>query len=112
MQSVAGTEVDLPDGMLASVGTRAILARMLANLDHSFRRRGNTESVRWVTRLRAALPGQSPGEHVALADGLAALGCYDDAAALLEEAALGPGLPDETARALRGRARGLRARFN
>ncbi len=112
LRSVAGTEVDLPDGMLASVGTRAILARMLANLDHSFRRRGNTESVRWVTRLRAALPGQSLGEHVALADGLAALGCYDDAAALLEEAALGPGLPDETARSLRGRARGLRARFN
>ncbi len=112
LQSVAGAGVDLPEGMLASVGARAILARMLANLDHSFRRRGKTESVRWVTRLRAAIPGQSPAEHVALADGLAALGCYDDAAALLEELALGPGLPDEAARALRARARGLRARFN
>ena len=85
---------------------------MLANLDHSFRRRGGTESVRWVTRLRAAIPGQSLAEHVALADGLAVLGCYDDAAALLEEATLSPGLPDEAAHALRSRAQGLRARFN
>jgi len=112
LHSVAGAEVDLPDHMLASVGTRAILARMLANLDHSFRRRGKTESVRWVTRLRAAIPGQSLAEHVALADGLAALGCYDDAAALLEEAALSPGLPDEAGRLLRTRALSMRARFN
>jgi regulator of sirC expression with transglutaminase-like and TPR domain len=112
LHSVAGAAVDLPDGMLASVGTRAILARMLANLDHSFRRRGKTESVRWVTRLRATIPGQSLAEHVALADGLAALGCYDDAAVLLEESARTPGLPDEAARALEQRARGLRARFN
>jgi regulator of sirC expression with transglutaminase-like and TPR domain len=112
LQSVAGAPVDLPDGMLASVGTPAILSRMLANLDHSFRRRGQTESVRWVTRLRAAIPGQSLAEHVALADGLAALGCYDDAAALLEESALGPGVADEAARSLRIRAQGLRARFN
>ncbi len=112
LHSVAGAEVDLPDGMLASVGTRSILARMLANLDHSFRRRGNTESVRWVTRLRAAIPGQSLAEQVALAEGLAALGCYDDAAALFEDSAASPGLPDEAARSLRGRAQGLRARFN
>jgi regulator of sirC expression with transglutaminase-like and TPR domain len=112
LQSVAGAEVDLPDRMFAAVGTRAILSRMLANLDHSFRRRGKTESVRWVTRLRSAIPGQSLAEHVALADGLAALGCYDDAAALLEESALSPGLPDEAARSLQARARGLRARFN
>jgi regulator of sirC expression with transglutaminase-like and TPR domain len=112
LRSVAGAPVDLPEEMLAPVGTRAILARMLANLDHSFRRRGNTQSVRWATRLRAAIPGQSLAEQVALADGLAALGCYDDAAALLEESALGPGIPDEAARSLRNRAQGLRARFN
>jgi regulator of sirC expression with transglutaminase-like and TPR domain len=112
LHSLAGAEIDLPDDMLASVGTRAILARMLANLDHSFRRRGNTEGVRWVTRLRFAIPGQAPADHVALADGLAALGQFEDAAALLEESALNPGLSEETARALRGRARGLLARFN
>ena len=32
--------------------------------------------------------------------------------ALLEESALGPGIPDEAARSLRNRAQGLRARFN
>jgi len=112
LHTVAGAEVDLPDELLASVGTRAILTRMLANLDHSFRRRGNVQGVRWATRLRAAIPGQSMAEHVALADGLAALGCLEDAAALLEESALNPALPQETARTLRGRARVLAARFN
>ena len=67
LHSVAGRLlVDLPDAMLASVGKWALLSRMLANLDHSFRRRGGTESVRWVTRLRAAIPGQSLAEHVAV----------------------------------------------
>jgi regulator of sirC expression with transglutaminase-like and TPR domain len=112
LRSVAGAEVDLPDSLLASVGTRAILTRMLANLDHSFRRRGDRDGVRWATRLRAAIPGQSLADLVALADGLAALGCYEDAAALLEEAATNPGFSKEAAQALRGRARGLLARFN
>jgi regulator of sirC expression with transglutaminase-like and TPR domain len=112
LRSVTGAGVDLPDALLASVGTHAIVARMLANLDHSFRRRGNTEAIRWVTRLRGAIPGQSLAEHLALADGLVALGCFEDAAAFLEESATNPGASEETARTLRGRARGLLARFN
>jgi len=112
LRSVAGAQVDLPDHLLAPVGTRAILARMLTNLDHSFRRRGNRDGVGWVTSLRAAIPGQSLADHIALADGLTALGRIEDAAALLEESALGPGVSEEMAGALRARARGLLARFN
>jgi hypothetical protein len=77
--------------MLASVGPRAILARMLANLDLSFRRRRDQDGLRWVTRLRAAIPGLPLADRMALAEGLAGLGCYDDALTLLEELADSPG---------------------
>jgi regulator of sirC expression with transglutaminase-like and TPR domain len=110
--SVAGREVGLPDGLLASVGPRAILTRMLANLDQSFRRRSDMSGVRWAARLRAAIPGQPLADQVSLADGLADVGLYEDAAALLDAAARGPGISEEAAHALRGRARGLLARFN
>jgi regulator of sirC expression with transglutaminase-like and TPR domain len=112
LQSVAATELHLPDGLLASVGSRAILTRMLANLDQSFRRRADTQGVRWAARLRAAIPGQPLADQISLADGLAGLGLYEDAAALLEASARSPGVAEESARALRGRARGLLARFN
>jgi len=111
-QSMAGVDVDLPDGLLAAVGSRAILIRMLANLDQSFHRRSDTNGVRWAARLRAAIPGQSLADQIALADGLAGLGLYADAAALLDTSARSPGIPEETAHALRNRARGLLARFN
>jgi len=112
IKSVTGAEFDLPDGLLASVGTHAILTRMLANLDQSFRRRADTGGIRWAARLRAAIPGQSLADQIALADGLAGLGLYEDAADLLEASAGSPGISEESARALRGRARGLLARFN
>ncbi len=112
LHSFAGAEIDLPDAMLASVGTRSILARMLTNLDHSFRRRGSVQSVRWVTHMRAAIPGQTLAEHIALADGLANLGFSEDAAELLEESARNPGLSREAVRTLRARIRVLFARYN
>jgi regulator of sirC expression with transglutaminase-like and TPR domain len=112
LQPVAGPDVRLPDRLLASVGPRAILTRMLANLDQSFRKRADTSGVRWAARLRAAIPGQPLADQIALADGLAGLGLYEDAAALLETAARSPGIAEESALALRGRARGLLARFN
>jgi regulator of sirC expression with transglutaminase-like and TPR domain len=112
LHSFAGTEIDLPDAMLASVGTPAILTRMLTNLDHSFRRRGDVQSVRWVTLMRAALPGQTLAEHMALADSLASLGFPEDAANLLELSSRNPGLSEEGVRTLRARTRALLARFN
>jgi regulator of sirC expression with transglutaminase-like and TPR domain len=112
LQTVAGTEVELQAGHLAPVGARAILLRMLANLDQSFRRRGDKGGVRWVTRLRSAIPGQSLADRVAQADTLAKLGSLEEAAALLEEVAHHPGATAEVARGLQVRARGLLAPFN
>jgi regulator of sirC expression with transglutaminase-like and TPR domain len=112
LRSVAGVEVQLLDGYLAPVGPRAILARMLANLDHSFRRRDDKEGLRWVTRLRAGLPGQPLTDQIALADTFAGLGCVDEAATLLDELSRRPGTPADVARGLRTRARGLLAPFN
>jgi len=39
LQTTAGSPMELQPEMLAAVGPRAILARMLTNLDYSFRRR-------------------------------------------------------------------------
>jgi regulator of sirC expression with transglutaminase-like and TPR domain len=112
LRAVAGAEVQLLPGYFAPVGSRSILARMLANLDHSFRRRDDKGGIHWVTRLRAAIPGQSMADRVALADTFAGLGHVDEAAALLEELAQHPGTPVGAVRTLRVRARGLLAPYN
>ncbi len=112
LRTVAGAEVPLLPAYLAPVGPRSILARMLANLDQSFRRRDDKEGGRWVTRLRAAIPGQPLNEMVGLADTFARLGCVDEAAALFEELARRPEAPVDMARSLRARARGLLAPYN
>ena len=104
LYDIAGEE--LTDTMLATVGPGAILARMLANLDQSFRRRRDQDGLRWVTRLRAAIPWLPLADRMALAEGLAGLGCYDDALTLLEELAASPGTSTREARAIRARARG------
>jgi regulator of sirC expression with transglutaminase-like and TPR domain len=112
LRAVTGVEVELLDDYLAPVGPRAIVARMLANLDQSFRRRDDKEGLRWVTRLRAGIPGQPLTDLIALADTLARLDCVDEAAALFEELARRPGTPVDAARRLRARGRGLLAPFN
>jgi regulator of sirC expression with transglutaminase-like and TPR domain len=112
LRTVAGADAQLVLAYLARVGTRSIVARMLANLDHSFRRRDDKESIGWVTRLRAAIPGQSLADRVALADTFAGLGHLEEAATLLEELAQRPGTPVDAAGTLRARARGLLAPYN
>jgi regulator of sirC expression with transglutaminase-like and TPR domain len=112
LRAVAGVEVPLLDDYLAPVGPRAIVSRMLANLDQSFRRRDDKDGLRWVTRLRAAIPGQPLTDLIALADTFARLGCVDEAAALLEDLARRPGTPADAARRLQARGRGLLAPYN
>jgi regulator of sirC expression with transglutaminase-like and TPR domain len=112
LHTVVGPEVALQPALLAPVGTRAILARMLANLDQSFRRREDRDGARWATRLRAALPGLPTVERIAMAESLAGLGCHAEAASLLEELANRPGESAVAAQSLRTRARGLLAPFN
>jgi regulator of sirC expression with transglutaminase-like and TPR domain len=112
MQSVLGPGLEFHEAMLRPTGPRAILARMLANLDAGFRRRLDLEGCRWVTRLRIAIPDIPFRDRVALANGLATMGYYEDAAAMLEMLATESGTSIEAADALRSRARHLISRFN
>lgn len=97
-RSLGGTGPFLPR-FLDPVAPRAILSRMLANLQGIFLGR-DTRQAAWVLRLRLAVPGLPDQERVGLARALAALGRFDVAAGALE----GLGLAAE--------ARSLRARGN
>ena len=112
MRSAVGPGLELQSAMLRSIGTRAILARILANLDASFRRRLDLDGYRWVTRLRVAIPDIPFSNRIALADGLAGMGCYDDAAEMFEMLATESDISKEAADALLSRARNLISRFN
>ncbi len=112
MRSAVGPGLELQAAMLRSIGPRAILARMLANLDASFRRRLDLDGYRWVTTLRVATPDIPFRNRVALAEGLAGIGYYEDAAEMLEMLATEPGISDEAADALQSRARHVISRFN
>jgi regulator of sirC expression with transglutaminase-like and TPR domain len=93
-------------------GPLSTLARMLANLDRSFRRRQDVAGLTWATRLRVAIPGQPVSMLVEAAGTLTELGRYDEAAALLEQVAQRAELPPEAASRVRARAVGARARLN
>jgi regulator of sirC expression with transglutaminase-like and TPR domain len=97
-RSLGGTG-PFPPQFLDPVGPRAILTRMLANLQGIFIGRDNGQAA-WVLRLRLAIPGLEKDERVGLARALAALGRFDLAATELGDL----GLADE--------ARSLRARSN
>lgn len=111
LQNVTGTRTELVPGMLASTGRRAILARMLANLDRSFERRADRQSLVWVSNLRARIPDLPPEGRAHLARRLGSLGRFDDAAEVLDT--LADAQPDsDTADRLRGQAASMRARLN
>ena len=106
------TEEVLDDDMLARVGSRAIVTRMLANLHNSFVRRSDRPGLAWVTRLRAGIPGLPMGNQMELATQLAGFGLYDEAADLLETLASDPEVTTEVAGKLRTQACGVRANLN
>ena len=112
LHASVGSEIELQVGMLDPVGPQPILARRLANLDYSFGRRADRGGLICVTRLRVAIPGLPLADRLASADGLAGLGCYDEAAAILEELAGSPSISAETVRALRARAQSFLAALN
>ena len=72
---------------LAPVSTRAILARVLANLIAAYLAVGSAPSVLWVVRLRLLIPGLSVSERVEAAGMLSDLGRFSEAAAVLENLA-------------------------
>ena len=111
LRSIVGGGAQLTPEMLTTTGPWAILGRMLANLDRSFERRGDQESLAWVSELRMHLPQAALGDRTHLAGRLAALGRLDAAAAVLEEAASAAS-GRELRERLFGEALALRARLN
>ncbi|MBM3671516.1 MAG: hypothetical protein FJW86_04965 [Actinobacteria bacterium] len=84
----AGTRGDVPfrPEFLQPVGTHAILARMLANLVHSYVARDPASAI-WTVRLRLRVPGVSANERREAAALLGTLGRFEEAAAELAQIA-------------------------
>jgi len=89
--------------LLDTVDSRAIVARILANLTNAYRRVGDRVGMCWSMGLRAELPSTSPQDQRELAVLLGASGHFTRAADVLES------LGDD--RDLRAAAR-MRARLN
>lgn len=108
--SIAGPKAPFRNDYLHPVPTGAVLARMVSNLVHAFRRRDDRAGMRWSARLRAACPGVGSGELIALSQTLARTGAVDEAAALIDRAM--PSLEGDEAARWAGEAVRLRARLN
>lgn len=78
---------EFEEGYLAPVGTRAIVARLLANLKGIYMSRRDRRSLAWVLKLRVEVPGVALEERRELASALAADGRFIDAAAVLDRLA-------------------------
>jgi regulator of sirC expression with transglutaminase-like and TPR domain len=112
LQAVAGPTAQLTPAMLAPTGSRAVVNRMLANLDRSFRDRQDHRSLTWVTRLRLSVPGIGLGNRADLAAQLADLGYPGEAADAYDEMAQWPGLDPNIAERLHTRSIVARATLN
>ena len=111
LRMTTGVRMELAPAMLATSGHRATLARMLANLDASFERRADLQSLYWVSSLCLMIPDLPLGDRVRLARRLDGLGRFDEAANVLEGVA--DTRPDSDVMAqLRAEAAALRARLN
>jgi hypothetical protein len=109
--SGAGPEVPFLPAMLAPVGKRAILSRMLMNLANIYRHGGRFGELEWVLRMRLAIPEVEREEALGLAETLSAMGRFDEAAIELESrAAEDPEVERSTT--FRTAARRMRARLN
>jgi regulator of sirC expression with transglutaminase-like and TPR domain len=106
-RSLGGTGWE--ESFLAPVGARAILARMLLNLQGVFLP-GDLRSATWVLELRLTIPGLPVPDRLGLARALGSLGQFGSAAAALDRIA--DELPPEEAVTVRAESRALRARHN
>ena len=105
--NLGGKEWD--ESYLAPIRPRAILTRVLANLQNIFLP-ADLRSAAWVLELRLSIPGLSVAERLMLARALGSLGRFGSAAAQLDRVAAE--LPEEDAATLAAEAKGLRARSN
>lgn len=105
--AVHGPDAVFDLGFLEPVPRRAIVTRMLANLEAVAVARADGRMLEWVTRLRASMPDATVEHQRRLARVLAASDRFDEAARVLEGlAAGGSGDPeDDVATARRWRAR-------
>ena len=97
------------DSYLDPVATRAILSRMLINLQGLFLP-ADLRSAVWVLELRLTIPTLPVAERLGLARALGSMGQFGSAAAALDQVA--EELPSDEAAAVRAESRGLRARHN
>jgi regulator of sirC expression with transglutaminase-like and TPR domain len=97
------------DSFLEPVGARAILTRMLLNLQGVFLP-ASLRSAAWVLELRLAIPGLALADRLGLARALGAMGQFGSAATALDRAA--DELPPDEAGMVRAESRALRARHN
>jgi regulator of sirC expression with transglutaminase-like and TPR domain len=112
LQAVAGPQAQLTPAMLAPTGPRAVVSRMLANLDHSFRERQDGQSLTWVTRMRLSVPGLGLSHRASLAAQMGDLGYPGEAADVYDELAAWPGLDPTVVQRLRARSVLARATLN
>jgi regulator of sirC expression with transglutaminase-like and TPR domain len=109
-QALHGPGDGFDDAFLEPVGSLTVLARILANLKAIFVARSDRKSLGWVLELRCLIPGMPVGEYRELAEVLASVARYKEAALVLEEVASGLGT-DDAAR-FEARAADYRARLN
>ncbi len=110
---LAGEAAPWSPQLLAPVGPRAVLARVLANLRRVFGDAGDLRNLDWALALRSAIPGAPPADRAERANVLAALGRFDEAASELEHVTPDDALDAGFAVAeLRARAARWRARLN
>lgn len=107
-RSVHGPRPAFSERFLEPVGPRAVLARMLTNLQRSFVGRGDRAGALWAQCLRVLVPGTTVADRRQLAAMLAANGRFDAAAVELDAIA------EDGSGGARDRhaARALRARLN
>jgi regulator of sirC expression with transglutaminase-like and TPR domain len=111
-RAIHGPAVEFTPALLAPVGPRIILARMLANLRQSYVTRRDPVALEWVMRLRVAIPGVPSSELIDLSRLLAELGRFGEAAKVLDELTVAGGLNEHDSARLHGRAVALKAQLN
>ncbi|HLM65706.1 MAG TPA: transglutaminase-like domain-containing protein [Acidimicrobiales bacterium] len=81
---IHGPEARFQERFLDPVGPRAIMARVVTNLQRSYMGRGDRAGALWAQCLRVVVPGATVGDRRQLAALLAANGRFDAAAEELE----------------------------
>jgi len=81
---IHGADAKFEERFLDPVGPRAIMARIVTNLQRSYVGRGDRSAALWAQCLRVVVPGTTVGDRRQLAALLAANGRFDAAAQELE----------------------------